>query len=251
MKRHANPAVLVTGGSAGIGAATCRLLAERGHDIWLTYARDADGAERTAGACRDLGVRAVVSPLDQRDTRAVERLAERVAAEWGHLNALVNNAGTCPYTDWDAITEDEWDAVMETNARGVFFLMRHAVPLLRAAGGGASIVNVASLAGQVGGLSTSAHYAAGKAAVLALTRSFARRLAPEGIRVNAVAPGPIGTGLIAPLDAAARDALTGSVPLGRLGRAEDVAHTIALLTSPDAAFTTGATYDVNGGLRMD
>ncbi|TDC97597.1 SDR family oxidoreductase [Actinomadura sp. 7K507] len=251
MNRPENRTALVTGGSAGIGAETCRLLAERGHDVWLTYASDAGGAERTADACRERGVRAVVSPLDQRDTHAIERLTDRIAAEWGHLDVLVNNAGTCPYTDWDAITGDEWDTVMETNARGAFFLMRHAVPLLGAAGGGASIVNVASLAGQIGGLSTSAHYAASKAAVLALTRSFARRLAPEGIRVNAVAPGPIGTGLIAPLDASARDALAASVPLGRLGRAHDVAHTIVLLASADAAFTTGATYDVNGGLRMD
>ncbi|WP_181788860.1 SDR family NAD(P)-dependent oxidoreductase, partial [Streptomyces phytophilus] len=174
---------LVTGGSGGIGAATCRLLAERGHDVWLTYATGADAAERTAAACRAHGIRAAATALDQRDPEGVRQLLDRVAADWGHLNVVVNNAGSCPYTPWDEIGADEWDAVMETNARGVHLVMKHALPLLRAASGDRSIVNVASLAGQIGGLSTSAHYAASKAAVLALTRSVARRLAPEGIRV--------------------------------------------------------------------
>nr|BFE35835.1 3-oxoacyl-ACP reductase FabG [Actinomadura rugatobispora] len=246
-----NRTVLVTGGSGGIGAATCRLLAGRGDDVWLTYAADAAGAGRVAAECRALGVRAVASHLDQRDPDGAARLLDRVAGEWGSLNAVVNNAGICPYTDWEAITAADWDAVMETNARGAFLVVKAAIPLLRAARGDRSIVNVASLAGQAGGLTTSVHYAASKAAVLALTRSFARRLAPEGIRVNAVAPGPIGTEMIAALDGRARDALAASVPLGRLGAAEEVAHAIGLLVSPEAGFTTGATYDVNGGLRMD
>ncbi|WP_219506125.1 SDR family NAD(P)-dependent oxidoreductase [Nonomuraea ceibae] len=245
------PTVLVTGGSGGIGAATCLLLAGRGHDVWLTYAGDADGARRTAADCRALGAEAEVSQLDQRDPAAIELLLRRVEQEWGRLNVLVNNAGTCPYTEWEAITVEEWDSVMETNARGTFLTIRAAMPLMRATGGDRSIVNVASLAGQIGGLSTSAHYAASKAAVLALTRSFARRLAPEGIRVNAVSPGPVATGLIFPLGDAARGKLAGSVPLGRLGRAEEVAHAIALLATSAAGFTTGATYDVNGGLRME
>lgn len=250
-QRPTRRTALVTGGSGGIGAATCRLLAELGHDVWLTYATDAEAAESTADACRALGARAVAHPLDQRDPDGIRKLLDRVADDWGHLNVVVNNAGICPYSAWDEIGADEWDAVMETNARGVHLVMRHAVPLLRAAPGDRAIVNVASLAGQVGGLSTSAHYAASKAAVLALTRSVARRLAPEGIRVNAVSPGPIGTGMLTPLDGAARGALAEAVPLGRLGRAAEVAQVIGLLASADAGFTTGATYDVNGGLLMD
>lgn len=240
---------LVTGASSGIGAATARALARRGMDVWITYSGDEDGARRTAEYCAAQGVRTVPSRLDLRSTEDIRLLLARVRDEWGALHVLVNNAGVCPYTAWPDIERDEWDTVMDINARGTFFLTKEAIALLRLAGGDRAIVNVASLAGQVGGISTSVHYAASKAAVLAMTRSFARLLAGEGIRVNAVSPGPVGTAMTDALDPAVRDGLAGSVPLGRLGRPEDVAHAVCLLASPEAAFTTGATYDVNGGLR--
>ncbi len=240
---------LITGAGGGIGAATARELARRGVDVWITYSGDEDGARRTAGECAAQGVRTALSRLDLRSTEDVRRLMARVGDEWGALHVLVNNAGVCPYTAWPDIEPDEWDAVMEVNARGTFFLTKEAIPLLRAAGGDRAVVNVASLAGQVGGISTSVHYAASKAAVLAMTRSFARLLAAEGIRVNAVSPGPVSTQMTGALDPGVRDGLAASVPLGRLGRPEDVAHAICLLASPEAAFTTGATVDVNGGLR--
>jgi 3-oxoacyl-[acyl-carrier protein] reductase len=243
--------VLVTGASGGIGAATARRLAERGARVWLTYASNAAGAERTAEACRAVGAEAVASELDLRSTQGIAQLTDRIGVDWGSLHAVVNNAGSCPYTPWQDISPQEWDAVLETNARGTFLLIAGALPLLRRAQGDRSIVNVASLAGQVGGLTTSIHYAASKAAVLAMTRSFARLLAAEGIRVNAVSPGPIGTGITAQLETAVRDRLVASVPLGRMGEPDDVAQTICLLASPESAFTTGATYDVNGGLRME
>ena len=242
---------LVTGAGGGIGATTARLLAARGTDVWITYATDADGARETVQACREHGVEAHASALDLRAPDEVAALAGRVRAEWGGLHVLVHNAATCPYTAWDAISMEEWDAVLETNARGTFATMTAAIPLLRLTEGDRAIVNVASLAGQVGGITTSVHYAASKAAVLALTRSFARLLAPDGIRVNAVSPGPISTSMTAQMDAATRDGLAGAVPLRRLGRPEEAAHAIALLASPESGFTTGATYDVNGGLRME
>ncbi|WP_205718747.1 SDR family NAD(P)-dependent oxidoreductase [Actinomadura sp. WMMA1423] len=240
---------LVTGASGGIGAATARELARRGVDVWLTCSGDEEGTRRTADECAAHGVRTELSRLDLRSPEDVRRLTARVGDRWGALHVLINNAGVCPYTAWPDIGPDEWDAVMEINARGAFLLTKEAIPLLRAAGGDRAIVNVASLAGQVGGISTSVHYAASKAAVLAMTRSFARLLAAEGIRVNAVSPGPVSTPMTGALDPAVRDRLAGSVPLGRLGRPDDVAHTICLLASPEAAFTTGATFDVNGGLR--
>jgi 3-oxoacyl-[acyl-carrier protein] reductase len=242
---------LVTGAGGGIGAAAARLLAARGVNVWITYATDAAGAREAVRACREHGVEAHASALDIRAPDDVAALLAHLEAEWGALHVLVNNAARCPYTAWDAISMDEWDAVLETNARGTFAAMTAAIPLLRRSGGDRAIVNVASLAGQVGGLTTSVHYAASKAAVLALTRSFARLLAPDGIRVNVVSPGPIATPMTAQMDHHTRDALAGAVPLRRLGRPEEVAHVIALLASPDSGFTTGATYDVNGGLRMD
>lgn len=242
---------LVTGASSGIGAATARALASAGCDVWLTYARDADGAAAVAADCAEHGVETRTSRLDLRDPQQIETLLGDVRTTWGELHALVNNGGVCPYTAADEIDLDEWDMVQETNARGTFLMLRGALPLLRAAAGDRSVVNVSSLAGEAGGVSTSVHYAASKAAILAITRSYARLLAAEGIRVNAVAPGPVTSGITSNLDADRQAGLAANVPLGRFGIADEVASAIALLASPASGFTTGATYDVNGGLRID
>jgi 3-oxoacyl-[acyl-carrier protein] reductase len=242
---------IVTGGNTGIGAAVCVLLARREIDVWLTYAHDDAGAEHVAEQCRREGVEAHVSRLDLRDPDSIAVLLGEVAEAWGSASILVNNGAVCPYTEPDAITTDEWDAVLETNARGTFLMLRGALALLRASDGDRSIVNVSSVAGQLGGITTSIHYAASKAAVLAVTRSYARLLAAEGIRVNAVTPGPISTKITAQLDNESRVRLASTAPLGRFGTPEEVAATIVLLASPESAYTTGATYDVNGGVRID
>lgn len=243
--------VLITGASSGIGAATALECARRGASVWLTYAGDEAGAQESADRCRAAGAEARVSRLDLRAPASIASLCEEIAAGWGALEGVVNNGGVCPYRGYEDIDVAEWDAVLETNARGTFLLTRAALPLLRAAEGDRAIVNISSIAGQVGGILTAVHYAASKAAILAITRSFARLLAAEGIRVNAVSPGPVSSGITDQLDDAGRAALTASVPLGRFGAPEEVAPTIAHLASPDSAFTTGATYDVNGGVRID
>ncbi|MBB4660924.1 SDR family NAD(P)-dependent oxidoreductase [Conexibacter arvalis] len=242
---------LVTGASSGIGAATAVALAAAGCELLITYARDAEGAAATAAACAERGAAPRVARLDLRDPASIDAVLEEARASWGELHVLVNNGGICPYTAADEITVDEWDAVNETNARGTFLMLRGALPLLRAASGDRSVVNVASLAGQAGGVSTSVHYAASKGAILALSRTYARLLAAEGIRVNVVAPGPVESGITSQLGDARHDDLAAAVPLRRFGRPEEAASAIALLASPAAGFTTGATYDVNGGLRID
>jgi 3-oxoacyl-[acyl-carrier protein] reductase len=243
--------VLVTGASSGIGRAVAERLASPHVDLWLTYANDRGGAELTAEASRAAGAKAMVSRLDLRAPASVEALAAEIDSAWPCLNVVVNNGGVCPYTAYDAISVAEWDDVLETNARGTFLMLRAALPLLRAASGDRAIVNVSSVAGQLGGIATGVHYAASKAAILAITRSFARLLANEGIRVNAVTPGAIVSEITNQLDVGARDVLAHAAPLRRLGTPEEVAETVALLASPTSSFTTGATYDVNGGIRID
>jgi 3-oxoacyl-[acyl-carrier protein] reductase len=241
----------VTGASSGIGAATAIALADAGCDLWITYARDEAGASAVAEGARRRGAEVHVAGLDLRAPGQIDALYEEVARRWEHLHVLVNNGGVCPYTPADEISVDEWDGVLETNARGTFLALRGALPLLRAAAGDRSIVNISSVAGELGGVATSVHYAASKGAILALTRSYARLLAAEGIRVNAVAPGPVRSGITSQLSEAAEAGLRGGTPLGRFGEPHEVAATIALLASPAAGFTTGATYDVNGGVRID
>lgn len=255
-----NRRALVTGASSGIGTSTALTLAEEGYSVWLTYTGGEDSAQLAAAACREAGSPDVrVSRLDLRDPASIDALVAEIDAAWGDLHVLVNNGGVCPYRAFEEITIDEWDAVMETNGRGTFLLTRAALPLLRAAAGtGAdgrpvdrSVINLSSIAGQQGALKTGMHYAASKGAILALTRSFARHLAAEGIRVNAVTPGPVVSAITDHLRGPAREGLTASIPLGDFGQPRDVAWIIAALASPRAAFTTGATYDVNGGVRID
>lgn len=243
---------LVTGASSGIGTAAALELAREGVALWITYAGREAEAVRVAEECRAAGSPDVhVSRLDLRDPDSITALIAEITDAWGDLHVLVNNGGVCPYTPYPEIDIEEWDFVLETNARGTFLLTRAALPLLRAADGDRSVINIASIAGQVGALQTGIHYAASKGAILAITRSFARHLAAEGIRVNAVTPGPVASAITDQLQGEGRAKLESGIPLGAFGQPEDVAWIIASLASERARFITGATYDVNGGVRID
>ncbi|MEU3340226.1 SDR family oxidoreductase [Streptomyces sp. NPDC006668] len=244
----ARPVTVVTGGSRGIGAATCLRLAADGHDVVIGYVRDADAAGEVAAGVREAGGRAVTVRVDVSVEADVERLFETAEGELGPVTGLVNNAGVTGLlgrlADTDAATLRR---VVDVNLLGTLLCSRRAAQLMTARGSGA-IVNVSSGAATLGSPGEYVHYAAAKAGVDALTLGLAKELGPDGIRVNAVAPGAIDTEMHAAMgdpDRARRMAAT--IPLRRPGRAEEIAAAIAWLLSPEASYTTGAVLRVAGG----
>jgi len=223
---------LVTGGARGIGKAIARRL------------RD-DGATVVVG---DIVPGADVE-LDVRTAASFETVVAETIQQHGSLDILVNNAAVAIQRPFFEIDEAEWDEVLAVNLRGVFLGCRTAGRVMRDQGSG-RILNLSSLAGQAGSLVNGAHYSASKAGILALTKVVARELAPHGVTVNAVAPAAIDGPVMTTLPAGQVEALARSVPVGRLGTPEEVAALVAFLASDEAAFITGATFDVNGGLLM-
>ncbi|MFH8889397.1 SDR family oxidoreductase [Streptomyces sp. NPDC017949] len=242
------PVTVVTGGSRGIGAATCLRLAGEGHDLVLGYARDEAAAEATADRVRAAGARCVTVRGDVSEECAVERLFDIAGAELGAVTGLVNNAGvTGPLGRLvDARTED-LRRVVEVNLIGYLLCCRRAARDM-AAGGGGAIVNVSSAAATLGSPGDYVHYAATKAAVDALTIGLSKELGPDLIRVNGVSPGIVETDMHAAMGDPDRPARAAAgIPLGRAGRPEEIAGAIAWLLSEDASYTTGAVLRVAGG----
>ena len=237
---------VVTGASRGIGAAVARAYSEAGAAVGLA-ARDTAALDRLAAELRDAGGRALAIPTDVADPDAVERMVDRVVSEFGRLDLACNNAagGGHPPTPLADVPVDAFDSGLAVSLRGVFLSMQHEIPAMLAAGGGA-IVNVSSTAGVqgVGGLST---YVAAKHGLEGLTKVAALDYAAQGVRVNAVAPGPILTANLARAGARAQDAAAAAMPLQRVGRPDEVAAAVVWLCSEQAAFITGTTLFVDGG----
>jgi NAD(P)-dependent dehydrogenase (short-subunit alcohol dehydrogenase family) len=243
--------LIVTGGSRGIGAATARLAAARGYGVCLGYRGRHDAAERVLEVIRQDGGRATAVQGDTADELDVTRLFEACERELGPVTHLVNNAGiTGPVCRVDAVRVDDLRRVMDVNVIGYFLCAREAVRRLstRHGGQGGAIVNVSSRAAALGGANEWVHYAASKGATDTLTIGLAREVAGEGIRVNAVSPGLIDTDIHAAAGQPDRlRRLTPGVPLGRPGRAEEVAEAILYLLSDAASYVTGVCLDVGGG----
>lgn len=241
--------VLVTGSSRGIGAEVAVKAAAEGASVAVHYHRSADGAQRTLERARGVGAEAESFAADIGDGQQAEELVERVIGHFGHVDALVNNAGLMPVTPFLEIEPAEWDEVLRTDLTAAFHTCRAVLPSMLERGSGA-IVNVASRLGQIGATDV-AHYCAAKAGLIGLTRALAREFGPHGIRVNAVAPGVTETGMTTELveSEEGRRRLR-EMPLGRFGRPDEVADAVIFLLSDASSLFLGQTLNPNAGGYM-
>lgn len=245
------PITLITGGSRGIGAATARLAAGRGHDVAITYLERAEAAATLAGELTSAGVRAVAIQADVSKEADVLRVFATVDRELGTLSGLVNNAGVLErQMRLDQMDAARWSRVLTTNVIGCFLCAREAVRRMstRHGGRGGAIVNLSSIAATIGGANEYIDYAASKGAVDSMTIGLARETATEGVRVNGVRPGPIHTEIHASGGEPGRvDRIRTAIPMQRGGQPEEVATAVMWLLSDEASYVTGAILDVGGG----
>lgn len=239
---------IVTGAAQGLGEAIAkRFLAERYKVVFGDV--NTELVQQTARAYDPSGEQSVAVDLDVRRLESVETCLGVAVERWGHVDAWVNNAARTVARPFLEIDPDEWDDVVTTNLRGTYFGCRVAGIHMCEHGSG-SIINLASVAGQWGRGLTGVHYAASKAGIVAITRYAATAFAPQGVTVNAIAPAAIDGPAAAAMPSDMVAEYVKGIPLGRLGRPEEIAALAVFLASPDAGFTTGATYDVNGGIVM-
>jgi 3-oxoacyl-[acyl-carrier protein] reductase len=236
---------LVTGGSRGIGRATALAFAAEGADIAFCHLDDEDKAGETAGEIRALGKRALHRSVDVADIAAGRAFATEAARKFGPIDILFNNAGINIRKPFEAYTEEEFDRIISVHLKGMFFMAQAVYPAMVARGQGC-IINVASQRGLKGAVN-SAPYSAAKAAIMGFTRALAWEATPKGVRVNAIAPGPVVTDLTATMTPQDRQAFIDALPVGRFGRPEEIAATALLLAGPDGGFYVGATLSPNGG----
>lgn len=238
---------LVTGGSRGIGAAACRLLARDGWDVAVNYARDGAAADKVADAVRAAGRRGITVQADVGDEDQVVAMFETVERDLGPIDGLVNSAGIVgPVGRVDALKPEDIDRVLKTNVVGCILTCREAVKRMstKYGGRGGAIVNVSSGSAYIGNPGAQVLYAISKGAVNSLHVGLSQEVAGEGIRVNAVSPGMTATDMVTDEAASAN---IGRIPMGRLGEPEEIAEAIVWLMGDKAAYTAGANIRVAGG----
>ncbi|WP_206811772.1 3-oxoacyl-[acyl-carrier-protein] reductase [Paradesulfitobacterium ferrireducens] len=239
---------IVTGGARGIGRAIALELARAGAKVVVNYAGRADKAEETVQLIREAGSDALAVQADVSQAAEVERLLKTATEAFGKVDILVNNAGITRDNLILRMKEADWDAVLDTNLKGMFLCTKAVSKgMLKQRSG--VIINISSVVG-LSGNAGQANYAAAKAGVLGFTKSMAKELAPRGIRVNAVAPGYIMTDMTETLAEEVKNQILGGIPLSRIGNPAEVAQAVLFLASPAASYITGQTLCVDGGMVM-
>ncbi len=240
---------VVTGGSRGIGRAVALRLAQDGCDVAVLYAGNDEAARETVQAIEALGRRARAWKCDVASAEECAAVCKEVASELGCVDVLVNNAGVTRDNLLGRIKDEDFDRVIDVNLKGAFNMVKALYRTWLRNKGTGRIVNVSSVVGLMGNAGQ-ANYAASKAGLIGLTKSVARELAPRGVTCNAVAPGFIETDMTAALSDEVRASYDKQIPLGHMGRSEDVAQVVAFLASPAAAYVTGEVIRVDGGIAM-
>ena len=236
---------LVTGASRGIGAAIALELGKQGATV-IGTATSASGAENITAAFKNAGIKGIGLALDVNDAAQIEAVLKQIAADYGDVSILVNNAGITKDTLLMRMSDDDWDAVLSTNLKSVFSMSKAVLrPMMKARTG--RIISISSVVGHMGNAGQT-NYSAAKAGMAGFTKSLAAEVGSRNITVNCVAPGFIETDMTAELPEAIKTKMLERVPLGRLGNVNEIAATVAFLASPNAAYITGETIHVNGGM---
>lgn len=239
---------LITGGSRGIGKAIALAMGAQGANIALFYAGNEAAARETCASLAKLGVEAEAWQCDVADFEACGKAVKEVLSHFGNVDILVNNAGITRDNLILTMKQEDFNDVIDTNLKGSFYMIKHLCgPFMKQKRG--TIINIASISGMMGNAGQ-ANYSSAKAGVIGLTKSVARELAARGITCNAIAPGFIVTDMTDQMPEAAKESVTGMIPLKKMGRPEDIASTAVFLASEGAAYITGEIIKVDGGLYI-